>query len=125
MIYINYIFIIVFIIFNRTMFITYNFFRITYIIRQISINYIFIVLNSSIFINIITMVLDKLTDFFNSNNTNGSLNCNINLHNTIIESVYSINNTLFLEIKDDCSILVEDLDINLQKQLLQELQSRR
>ena len=68
------------------------------------------------------MVLDKLTDFFNSNNTNGILNCNINLHGTIIESVYSINNTLFLEIKNDTSILVEDLDINLQQQLLQELQ---
>ena len=68
------------------------------------------------------MVLDKLTDFFNSNNNNGILNCNINLHNTIIESIYSINNTLFLEIKNDCSILVEDLDINLQQQHLQELQ---
>lgn len=68
------------------------------------------------------MVLDKLIDFFNSNNNNGILNCNINLHGTIIESVYSINNTLFLEIKNDTSILVEDLDINLQKQLLQELQ---
>lgn len=68
------------------------------------------------------MILDKLTDFFNSNNTNGILNCNINLHNTIIESIYSIKDTLFLEIKNDCSILVEDLDINLQKQLLQELQ---
>lgn len=68
------------------------------------------------------MVLDTLTNFFNSNNNNGILNCNINLHNTIIESIYSINNTLFLEIKNDCSILVEDLDINLQKQLLQELQ---
>ena len=71
------------------------------------------------------MVLDKLTNFFNSNNINGILKCNINLHNTIIESVYSINNTLFLEIKNDTSILVEDLDINLQQQLLQELQSRR
>ena len=68
------------------------------------------------------MVLDALTYFFNSNNTNGILNCNINLHNTIIESIYSIKDTLFLEIKNDCSILVEDLDINLQKQLLQELQ---
>lgn len=68
------------------------------------------------------MVLDKLTNFFNYNNTNGILSCNINLHGTIIESVYSINNTLFLEIKDDCSILVEDLDITLQQQLLQELQ---
>lgn len=68
------------------------------------------------------MVLDKLTDFFNSNNTNGILNCNINLHNTTIESIYSIKDTLFLEIKNDCSILIEDLDINLQKQLLQELQ---
>lgn len=71
------------------------------------------------------MILDKLTDFFNSNNVNGILNCNINLHNTIIESVYSINNTLFLEIKNDTSILVEDLDINLQQQLLQELQKSR
>ena len=68
------------------------------------------------------MILDALTNFFNSNNTNGILNCNINLHNTIIESIYSIKDTLFLEIKNDCSILVEDLDINLQKQLLQELQ---
>ena len=68
------------------------------------------------------MVLDALTNFFNSNNTNGILNCNINLHNTTIESIYSIKDTLFLEIKNDCSILVEDLDINLQKQLLQELQ---
>lgn len=68
------------------------------------------------------MVLDALTNFFNSNNNNGIINCNINLHNTIIESIYSINNTLFLEIKNDTSILVEDLDINLQKQLLQELQ---
>ena len=68
------------------------------------------------------MVLDALTNFFNSNNNNGILNCNINLHGTIIESVYSIKDILFLEIKDDCSILVEDLDINLQKQLLQELQ---
>lgn len=68
------------------------------------------------------MVLDALTNFFNSNNTNGIINCNINLHNTIIESIYSIKDTLFLEIKNDCSILVEDLDINLQKQLLQELQ---
>lgn len=67
------------------------------------------------------MVLDKLTDFFNSKNINGILPCNINLHGTIIESVYSINNTLFLEIKNDTSILVEDLDINLQQQLLQEL----
>ena len=67
------------------------------------------------------MVLNALTNFFNSNNTNGILNCNINLHNTIIESIYSIKNTLFLEIKNDCSILVEDLDINLQQQLLQEL----
>lgn len=71
------------------------------------------------------MVLDKLTDFFKSNNDNGIINCNINLHNTIIESVYSINNTLFLEIKNDTSILVEDLDINLQQQLLQELQKSR
>lgn len=68
------------------------------------------------------MVLDKLTDFFNSNNNNGILNCNINLHSTIIESVYSINNTLFLEIKNDVSILVEDLSLSLQQQLLQELQ---
>lgn len=68
------------------------------------------------------MVLDALTNFFNSNNTNGIINCNINLHGTIIESIYSIKDTLFLEIKNDCSILVEDLDINLQKQLLQELQ---
>lgn len=71
------------------------------------------------------MILDALTNFFNTNNNNGVINCNINLHSTIIESVYSINNTLFLEIKNDCSILVEDLDINLQQQLLQELQSRR
>ena len=71
------------------------------------------------------MVLDKLTEFFNSNNNNGILNCNINLHNTIIESVYSINNTLFLEIKNDTSILVEDLSLSLQQKLLQELQSRR
>jgi len=68
------------------------------------------------------MVLDALTNFFNSNNTNGIINCNINLHNTTILSIYSIKDTLFLEIKNDCSILVEDLDINLQKQLLQELQ---
>lgn len=68
------------------------------------------------------MVLDKLTDFFNSNNNNGILNCNINLHNTIIESIYSINNTLFLEIKNDCSILVEDLKLSTQQELLQELQ---
>lgn len=68
------------------------------------------------------MVLDALTNFFNSNNTNGILNCNINLHNTTILSIYSIKDTLFLEIKNDVSILVEDLDINLQKQLLQELQ---
>lgn len=68
------------------------------------------------------MVLDKLTDFFNSNNINGILNCNIKLHNTIIESIYSINNTLFLEIKNDCSILVEDLNLSLQQKLLQELQ---
>ena len=68
------------------------------------------------------MILDKLTNFFNSNNTNGILNCNINLHNTIIESVYSINNTLFLEIKNDVSILVEDLSLSLQQKLLQELQ---
>ena len=68
------------------------------------------------------MILDKLTDFFNSNNTNSILNCNINLHDTIIESIYSIKDTLFLEIKNDTSILVEDLDINLQQQLLQELQ---
>ena len=47
------------------------------------------------------MVLNALTNFFNSNNTNGILNCNINLHNTIIESIYSIKNTLFLEIKND------------------------
>lgn len=67
------------------------------------------------------MVLDDLTNFFNSNNTNGIINCNINLHNTIIESIYSIKDTLFLEIKNDCSILVEDLDINLQQKLLQEL----
>lgn len=67
------------------------------------------------------MILDKLTEFFNSNNNNGILSCNINLHDTIIESVYSINNTLFLEIKNDTSILVEDLDITLQQQLLQEL----
>ena len=71
------------------------------------------------------MILDKLTDFFNSNNNNGILNCNINLHNTIIESIYSINDILFLEIKDDCSILVDDLDINLQQQILQELQKSR
>ena len=71
------------------------------------------------------MVLDALTNFFNSNNNNGIINCNINLHNTIIKSVYSINNTLFLEIKNDTSILVEDLDINLQQQLLQELQKSR
>lgn len=68
------------------------------------------------------MVLDALINFFNSNNTNGIINCNINLHNTTIESIYSIKDTLFLEIKNDCSILVEDLDINLQQQLLQELQ---
>ena len=71
------------------------------------------------------MILDKLTDFFNSNNTNSILNCNINLHDTIIESIYSIKDTLFLEIKNDTSILVEDLDINLQQQLLQELQKSR
>lgn len=68
------------------------------------------------------MVLDKLTDFFNSKNNNGILSCNINLHGTIIESVYSINNTLFLEIKNDVSILVEDLSLSLQQKLLQELQ---
>lgn len=68
------------------------------------------------------MVLDALTNFFNSNNTNGILNCNIKLHNTIIESIYSINNTLFLEIKNDCSILVEDLKLSTQQELLQELQ---
>lgn len=68
------------------------------------------------------MVLDKLTKFFNSNNNNGIINCNINLHGIIIESIYSIKDTLFLEIKNDTSILVEDLDINLQQQLLQELQ---
>lgn len=79
-------------------------------------------MNSSSFTNTIIMVLDALTNFFNSNNTNGILNCNINLHNTIIESIYSIKDTLFLEIKNDCSILVEDLDINLQQKLLQELQ---
>ena len=71
------------------------------------------------------MVLDKLTEFFNSNNTNSILNCNINLHGTIIESIYSIKDTLFLEIKNDTSILVEDLDINLQQELLQELQKSR
>ena len=68
------------------------------------------------------MVLDKLTNFFNSNNTNGILNCNINLHNTTILSIYSIKDTLFLEIKNDCSILVEDLSLSLQQKLLQELQ---
>lgn len=71
------------------------------------------------------MVLDAFTNFFNSNNINGILNCNINLHNTIIESVYSIKDTLFLEIKDDCSILVEDLSLSLQQKLLQELQKSR
>lgn len=68
------------------------------------------------------MVLDKLTDFFNSKNIDSILSCNINLHGNIIESIYPINNTLCLGIKGDTSILVEDLDINLQKQLLQELQ---
>lgn len=68
------------------------------------------------------MVLDALTNYFNSKNNNGILSCNINLHGTIIESIYSIKDTLFLEIKNDCSILVEDLDITLQQQLLQELQ---
>ena len=71
------------------------------------------------------MILDKLTNFFNTNNTNNILNCNINLHGVIIESIYSINNILFLEIKNDTSILVDDLDINLQQQILQELQSCR
>lgn len=71
------------------------------------------------------MVLDKLTNFFNSNNTNGSLDCNINLHNTTILSIYSIKDTLFLEIKDDASILVEDLSLSLQQKLLQELQKNR
>lgn len=68
------------------------------------------------------MILDKLTNFFNSNNINGIINCNINLYGTIIESIYSIKDTLFLEIKNDTSIPVEDLDINIQQQLLQELQ---
>lgn len=67
------------------------------------------------------MVLDALTNFFNSKNINGILSCNINLHGTIIESIYSIKDTLFLEIKNDTSILVEDLDITLQQKLLQEL----
>lgn len=71
------------------------------------------------------MVLDALTNFFNSNNTNGILNCNINLYKTTILSIYSIKDTLFLEIKNDCSILVEDLSLSLQQKLLQELQSRR
>lgn len=71
------------------------------------------------------MILDALTNFFNSNNTNGILNCNVNLHNTNIISIYSIQNTLFLEINDDCSILVEDLSLPLQQQLLQELQKSR
>lgn len=68
------------------------------------------------------MVLDALTNYFNSKNINGILSCNINLHGTIIESIYSIKDTLFLEIKNDTSILVEDLDITLQQKLLQELQ---
>lgn len=68
------------------------------------------------------MVLDKLTNYFNSNNNNGILNCNIKIHNTTILSIYSIKDTLFLEIKDDCSILVEDLMLSTQQQLLQELQ---
>lgn len=68
------------------------------------------------------MILDKLTNFFNSNNVNGILPCNIKIHNVTIESIYSINNTLFLEIKDDCSVLIEDLSLSLQQKLLEDLQ---
>ena len=63
----------------------------------------------------------EFINLFNSKNTN-RIECNISIWNTTINSIYRINEEVYLSIKGDISISIKDLRINVARRLLKILQ---
>lgn len=60
---------------------------------------------------------EQFINLFNSKNTN-RIKCNISIWNTTIDSIYRINEEVYLSIKGDISISIKDLRINVARRLL-------
>ena len=64
---------------------------------------------------------EQFIKLFNSKNTN-RIECNIPIWNTTIDSIYRINEEVYLSVKGDISISIKDLRINVARKLLKILQ---
>ena len=66
----------------------------------------------------------EFINIFNSKNTD-RIECNISIWNTTIDSIYRINEEVYLSIKGDISISIKDLRINIARRLLKILKQSR
>ena len=67
---------------------------------------------------------EEFINLFNSKNTNRIV-CNISIWNTTIDSIYRINEEVYLSIKGDISISIKDLRVNIARRLLKILKQCR
>ena len=67
---------------------------------------------------------EEFINLFNSKNTN-RIECNISIWNTTIDSIYRIDEEVYLSIKGDISISIKDLRINIVRKLLKILKQSR
>ena len=66
----------------------------------------------------------EFINLFDSKNIN-RIKCNISIWNTTIDSIYRINEEVYLSIKGDISISIKDLRINIARRLLKILKQSR
>lgn len=69
-------------------------------------------------------MIEEFINLFNSKNTN-RIECNISIWNTTIDSIYRINEEVYLSIKGDISISIKDLRVNIARRLLKILKQCR
>lgn len=67
---------------------------------------------------------EEFINLLNSKNTN-RIECNISIWNTTIDSIYRINEEVYLSIKGDISISIKDLRVNIARRLLKILKQCR
>lgn len=66
----------------------------------------------------------EFINLFNSKNTD-RIECNISIWNTTIDSIYRVNEEVYLSIKGDISISIKDLRLNVAHRLLKILKQSR
>lgn len=70
------------------------------------------------------MITHEFIDLFNSKNID-RIECNISIWNTTIDSIYRVNEEVYLSIKGDISISIKDLRLTTARRLLKILKQSR